>query len=180
MKSPGGNTLIKGQMGKNQISFDSDYEGFGRKIETVDSDGVKRKYSYDPANRLLSLKSAQGISEALNYDLNSRITKIITHHGTENFTYDSRGQLSTVINLDRPLGFHSPSLRSFGYDQNGNQVTDSILGNLNYLNDQILSVSGLGANYLPDASGQGQLAQTISSSKAEFFHQAVLKIFIDH
>jgi len=166
-------TSIQGRMGKKQLVLNTAYDGFGRKLLMTSSDGLNRSYSYDAANRLVSLNSQKGISEALSYDANSLITELRTSHGIENFLYDPRGQLTSAMVTRNNQGSKSQSLRSFGYDPTGNRVSDNVLGSLTYLDDQILSLSSLGTQYLPDPNGQGQLTQAVNASQTESFKYGV-------
>jgi RHS repeat-associated protein len=85
-------------------------------------------YSYDKLNRLLTGTSDEGFNESLSYDVMGNISSLARNPmGTNTYTY-SGNQLSSIS------GFVNGS---FGYDVNGNQISDGAKGvtlAYNYLN----------------------------------------------
>lgn len=65
------------------------------------------------------VKTVRGLSAALTYDGNGRLSTVTTSHGTKTMSYDGNGRL---LGITATGGYRS---RSFGYDGNGrlNAVT---------------------------------------------------------
>lgn len=163
-------TLVSGSLGHKELKVKSDYDILGRLVKQQ-STNVQRTYSYDLANRLISMQKQKGLSEAIVYDAASLITQINSDLVQENFAYDQRNQLIQITGVSNSRKNSSGFSRSFSFDPNGNRLTDSLLGSLTYLDDQILSSPT--TSYIPDPTGQGQLAGTDSSLKSESFQYGV-------
>jgi len=107
-----------------QVSYH--YDGAGRLIDRILSNGAKTRYQYDNDNRLIQLinSSANGTEvENLNYqhDQVGNITQITNSstNKTTDYQYDALYRLTTVDSTDNTED------RSYSYDKVGNRKTET-------------------------------------------------------
>jgi RHS repeat-associated protein len=76
-------------------------------------------YSYDPSGRLTQLSHNRNSTVYANYqwsyDRSNRITQFISPDGTNNYNYDSRGELTGTNNTNQPN-------EAYSYDATGNRT----------------------------------------------------------
>jgi RHS repeat-associated protein len=157
---------------KTQLSYDS----FGRIQVVQHSTGLSGSFDYDGDGRVMDISWSQAegkfgrdipfTSEHLTYDAVGNIIENDRPFGRLRYGYDPTYQLVSAHldgfrQEDRDDSRRANELlnREFTYDESGNRVRDSLLGNAAFVDNQIASYGD--TRYLADRAGLGNLAYEI-------------------
>jgi RHS repeat-associated protein len=158
------------------LSFNFEYDSFGRKTAVRSSTGEVKGVQYDVLNRIENLNwsesgfsgffSRRSISEDLDYDANGNITLQKREFGNLAYQYDAINQLTSVdASASRASSpFVNRSFdQNFKYDLAGNRTLASIDGGqATYLNNQILKNGN--STFESDPDGFGNLSVIATSN----------------
>lgn len=91
------------------------YDQAGRVISKTDALGHSVSYTYDEAGNVLTMTDEDGVVTTYGYDRESRLVSIKTAAGVTTFTYDSLDRVVSVLDMD---GYTEQAQ----YDGDGNQI----------------------------------------------------------
>jgi RHS repeat-associated protein len=109
-----------------------EYDQAGNLVAVTDPSGQAQHMAYDPDGRLTEWTGTDGTAVTYTYDLAGRRTSMTDVTGTTRYTYDSAGQLVTVVEPDGATatsGYDAAGQRTSLTYPDGLEVTYSFDGN---------------------------------------------------
>jgi RHS repeat-associated protein len=144
------------------------YDAVGNRTQLTYPDGKTVRYSYDGANRLISVSDWQSLVTSYSYDKDGHITMISYPNGTSSaILWDAAGRVLTVRNVTLTSSGPIASIFKYILDPAGNRLraTDA-LGTLNTYtynerNELISTQNNIGTTSLDYDAGGNRIKRTM-------------------